>query len=73
MTIKKGATVRQQVPTIEGVVDDRRFDEATEAMEYHVNFTDPVTKEPSARWFKESELKVIKDAPPAPAAKKEGV
>lgn len=61
MTIKKGATVRQKVPTIEGVVDERRFDEATDGMEYHVNYT-TADGEPAARWFKEGELEVTKDA-----------
>lgn len=61
--IAKGAKVRQVVPVIEGVVSERRFDDSEGGhgeMEFHVEYTDK-TGEPSARWFKESDLVVTEE------------
>lgn len=67
--IAKGAKVRQIVPVIEGEVTERRFDDSEGGhgeMEFHVEYVD-ATGEPSARWFKESDLEVTAE----PEAKKE--
>ena len=53
--IPKGTTVRQKVPAIEGVVEDAKLNTETGEIDYHVTFTG-ADGEPSARWFKESEL-----------------
>jgi hypothetical protein len=55
MPIPLNAKVRQVVPVIEGVVAERRFSEASEGMEYRVEFKD---SEGNAgdRWFAEGEI-----------------
>lgn len=53
--IALGATVRQIVPkAIEGVVFERRFNDAEGQMEYHIQ-----VGEGEARWFLESQINVL--------------
>lgn len=55
MSIPKGSKVRQVVPVIEGTVSGTRFNEETQALEYHVDYTD-ADGQPVSRWFLEHEL-----------------
>lgn len=52
---KKGSTVRQKLPEIQGEVTSTRFNEDAQALEYHVSYTD-AAGHPHARWFLEHEL-----------------
>ena len=65
MAFPKGSTVRQKVPVIEGKVTSTRFDEDTQELIYHVDYK--LGTESHSRWFKESELDLIKAPEPAPA------
>lgn len=57
---KKGSKVRQVVPVIEGLIDQTRFNESAQSLEYHVTWGE------SARWFLEEDLELTKDQPEAP-------
>lgn len=58
-----GARVRQKLPApIEGEIGkepgDRRLQEGSDEIEYHVNYTGP-DGEAHSRWFAESELEGV--------------
>jgi len=55
--IPKGTQVRQVVPTIEGTVEQRRFNEDASQMEYLVTYV--ADGAPCQRWFLESQLVAI--------------
>lgn len=63
----KGAVVKQKVPVIEGTITERKLNDATGKIEYHVEFTG-ADGHPSARWFDEDQLE-LKD--PAHAGQKD--
>lgn len=65
----KGSTVRQKVPVIEGKISMTRFDESSQELSYHVDYK--LGSENHSRWFKESELDLIKAPDPAPEKKAE--
>lgn len=52
---KKGSTVRQIVPVIEGKVSSTRFNEEQQQLEYHVDYKD-AGGHPHSRWFFENQL-----------------
>lgn len=58
MPIDKGATVRQNVPVIEGQVTQRRFSEDAGGMEYLVTYTD-ADGNAAERWFLEAQLSEV--------------
>jgi hypothetical protein len=58
MPIDKGATVRQNVPVIEGQVTQRRFSEDAGCMEYLVTYTDS-DGNAAERWFLETQLSEV--------------
>lgn len=58
MPIDKGATVRQNVPVIEGQVTQRRFSEDAGCMEYLVTYTD-ADGNAAERWFLEAQLSEV--------------
>lgn len=53
--IKKGATVRQVVPVIEGVVQDVTFDAESMSFKYRVTYVG-ADGESHERWFTHAEL-----------------
>lgn len=55
MPIEKGATVRQNVPVIEGQVSQRRFCEEGGCIEYLITYTD-ADGNAAERWFLETQL-----------------
>lgn len=58
MPIEKGATVRQNVPVIEGQVMQRRFSEDAGCMEYLVSYT-TADGDAAERWFLETQLSEV--------------
>ena len=57
MPHKLGATVRQNVKPITGVVIERKFNESHDQMEYHVESADADGDGvPDRRWFLESQI-----------------
>lgn len=58
--IKKGATVRQVVPVVEGTVEDVKFDADTMSFSYLVSYMQD--GESHSRWFKHAELADITPA-----------
>lgn len=68
MAIKNGATVRQKVTPIEGVVAERRFNDSHDQMEYLIESPDTDGDgEPQRRWFLEGDLDVLSDPADVPA------
>jgi len=65
--IPKGTKVRQKVKVHEGVIDNTRFDDATQSLKYHV--TGMRDGEPAGIWFDHSEIEA---ADPKAAANTEG-
>lgn len=57
-SIPKGTLVRQRVPAIEGDVQDTRFNNSADELEYLVGWTD-AEGEPHERWFLASQLQEI--------------
>ncbi|MES2048878.1 MAG: hypothetical protein V4447_10785 [Pseudomonadota bacterium] len=66
-TIKKGSTVRQVVPVIEGQVLEKKFNDDTDKFEFRVEYTLPDGGH-CERWFSEDDIEEIA----APAEKPEG-
>lgn len=63
----KNSAVRQLAFIVTGEVQERRLDDDSGEIEYHVVYTG-ADGQPHARWFKESELERAADAPaPKPA------
>lgn len=57
MAIPNGATVRQIVPVISGQVEQKRFHDESDQLEYLVAYTD-ADGHPQSKWFLESQIEV---------------
>jgi hypothetical protein len=57
MAIPNGATVRQIVPVISGQVEQKRFHDESDQLEYLVAYTD-ADGQPQSKWFLESQIEV---------------
>ncbi len=57
MAIPNGATVRQIVPVISGLVVQKRFHDERDQLEYLVVYTD-ADGQPQSKWFLESQIEV---------------
>lgn len=57
MAIPNGAAVRQIVPVISGQVEQKRFHDESDQLEYLVAYTD-ADGQPQSKWFLESQIEV---------------
>lgn len=57
MSIKNGATVRLVQPVIEGQVQERRINQATDEVELRVEWQE--NGEPVSSWFTEAQLQEV--------------